>query len=143
MASNLAFEPQISLGKAFILEGLQSADYSISSTFSGRTNESPPVFYRTSSPLEPLPCFLLLQFKIMQSRATGIADHILPLSDLFSLTPQSPHVNHFIVVFDAGDILSILHSSHGRGCSQTVGERRQRSDSRRLQNGRNVPLGAI
>ena len=48
----------------------------------GRTNESPPVFYRTSSPSGPLPCFLSLQFTIMQSRATGIADHILPLGDL-------------------------------------------------------------
>ena len=46
------------------------------------TNESPPVFYRTSSPSGPLPCFLSLQFTIMQSRATGIADHILPLGDL-------------------------------------------------------------
>ena len=47
-----------------------------------RTNKSPPVFYRTSSPSRPLPCFLLLQFKIMESRATGIADHILPLGNL-------------------------------------------------------------
>ena len=47
-----------------------------------RTNESPPVFYRTSSPSGPLPCFSL-QFTITQSRATGIADHILPLCDLF------------------------------------------------------------
>ena len=48
-----------------------------------RTNESPPVFYRTSSPSGPLPCFPSLQFTIRQSRATGIADHILPLGDLF------------------------------------------------------------
>ena len=41
-----------------------------------------PVFYRTSSPSGPLPCFLSLQFTIMQSRASGIADHILPLGDL-------------------------------------------------------------
>ena len=37
-----------------------------------------------------LPCFLSLQFTITQSRATGIADHILPLGDLlavFSLPP--------------------------------------------------------
>merc|ERR1711942_255617 len=47
-----------------------------------RTNESPPVFYRTLSPLWPLPCFPSLQFTIMQSRATDIADHILPLGDL-------------------------------------------------------------
>merc|ERR1712074_523722 len=51
----------------------------------GRTNKSPPVFYRTSSPSGPLPCFLLLQFKIMESRATGIADHILPFGDLLDL----------------------------------------------------------
>ena len=48
----------------------------------GMTNESPPVFYRTLSPSGPLPCFLSLQFTIMQSRATGITDHILPLGDL-------------------------------------------------------------
>ena len=45
------------------------------------TNKS-PVFYRTSSPLGLLPC-LSFRFTIMQSRATGIADQILPLDDLF------------------------------------------------------------
>ena len=40
-----------------------------------------PVFYRTLSPLGLLPC-LSFQFTTMQSRATGIADHILPLGDL-------------------------------------------------------------
>ena len=49
----------------------------------GRTNESLTLFYRTSSPSRPLPCFLSLQFTIIQSRATGIADHIMPLGDLF------------------------------------------------------------
>merc|ERR1711951_46329 len=54
----------------------------------GRMNESPPVFYRTSSPLGPLPCFLSLKFTIMQSRAKGIADHILPLGNwLFAYIP--------------------------------------------------------
>ena len=48
-----------------------------------RMNKSNPVIYRTSSPSGSLPCFLSLQFTIMQSRATGIADHILPLGDLF------------------------------------------------------------
>ena len=51
----------------------------------GRTHESPPVFYRTSSSLGPLPCFPLLQLTITQSRATGIAVHILPLGDLVIL----------------------------------------------------------
>merc|ERR1712074_436580 len=51
----------------------------------GMTNESPPVFYRTSSPSGPLPCFISLHFTITQSRATGIADHILPLGDLLRL----------------------------------------------------------
>ena len=37
------------------------------------------------SPSGPLPCFPSLQFTITQSRATGIADHILPLGDLFRL----------------------------------------------------------
>ena len=54
-----------------------------------QTNESPPVFYRTSSPLGPLPCFPSLQFTITQSRATGIADHILPLGDLFRPAEKS------------------------------------------------------
>ena len=51
----------------------------------GWANKSPPVFYGTLSPLGPLPCFLSFQFTTMQSRATGIADQILPLGDLFSL----------------------------------------------------------
>ena len=45
----------------------------------------PPVFCRTSSPSGLLPCFPSLQFTITQSRATGIADHILPLGDLLDL----------------------------------------------------------
>ena len=48
----------------------------------GWTNESPPVFYRTLSPSGPLPC-LSFRFTTMQSMATGIADHVLPLGDLF------------------------------------------------------------
>ena len=36
------------------------------------------------SPSGPLPCSPSLQFTITQSRATGIADHILPFGDLFS-----------------------------------------------------------
>ena len=43
------------------------------------------MFYRTSSPSGQLPCFLSLEFSILQSRATGIADHILPLGDWFLL----------------------------------------------------------
>ena len=49
-----------------------------------RTNKSPPEFYRTLSPLGPLPC-LSFQFTTMQSRGTGIADHILPLGDLLNV----------------------------------------------------------
>ena len=49
----------------------------------GRTDKpKSPVFYRTLSPLGPLPC-LSFWFTTMQSRATGIADHVLPLGDLF------------------------------------------------------------
>ena len=48
----------------------------------GLTNKSPPVFYRTLSPSGLLPCLPSLQFTITQSRATGIADHILRLDDL-------------------------------------------------------------
>ena len=52
----------------------------------------PPVFYRTSFPSGPLPCFISLHFTITQSRATGIADHILPLGDLLRLLllPRCP-----------------------------------------------------
>ena len=49
-----------------------------------RMDKSPLVFYRTLSPSVPLPCFLSLRFTAMQSRATGIGDHILPLGDLLS-----------------------------------------------------------
>ena len=42
------------------------------------------MFYRTSSPSAPLPC-LSFQLSTKQSRASGIADHILPLGDWFSL----------------------------------------------------------
>ena len=60
----------------------------------GRTDgQIPPEFYRTSSPLGPLPCFLSLQLKIMQSRATGIADHILPLGDLLPIIPGQKNAN--------------------------------------------------
>ena len=58
-------------------------------------NESPPVFYRTLSPLGPLPCFLSLQFTNMQSRATDIADHILPLGDLLVI---SFVINNFCII---------------------------------------------
>ena len=44
------------------------------------------VFYRTSSPSGPLPCFLSFWFTMKRSRATGIADHILPLGNLLALT---------------------------------------------------------
>ena len=50
----------------------------------GSNKQKSPVFYRTLSPSGPLPC-LSFQFTTMQSRATGIADHILPLGDLLDL----------------------------------------------------------
>ena len=52
----------------------------------------PPVFYRTSSPLGLLPCFLSLHLTITQSRAMGIADHILPLGDLLGSGPEGDEV---------------------------------------------------
>ena len=72
------------------LSGLKSALSGLKSTFSGLKSALSSL---ESSPSGPLPCFLSLQFTIMQSRATGIADHILPFGDLFRpLTPQiSPH----------------------------------------------------
>ena len=40
----------------------------------------------------PLPCFPSLQSTIMQSRSTGIADHILPLGDLLDqILDQTSH----------------------------------------------------
>ena len=73
----------------------------------GQTNESPLVLYRTLTPLGPLPCFLSLQFTIMQSRATGIADHILPLGELLSSLFLS-----FLVFFhsqkEVDNLLSLL-----------------------------------
>ena len=48
------------------------------------------MFYRTSSLLGPLPCFPSLQLTITQSRAKGIADHILPLGDLLTLQSEPP-----------------------------------------------------
>merc|ERR1711911_455967 len=69
------------------------------STPSGRTNESPPVFYRTSSSSGPLPCFPSLQFTFTQSRATGIADHILPLGDLFLIGCYRLQQNYFLVFY--------------------------------------------
>ena len=76
-----------------------------------RTNESPPVFYRTSSPSGPLPCSPSIQFTITQSRATGIADHILPLGDLFErfelTAPAHPHASR-VAVYPA--LLMILLS---------------------------------
>ena len=48
-----------------------------------RTNKSPLVFYRTSSPLGPLPCYPSPTITYIQSRAKGIADHILPLGNWF------------------------------------------------------------
>ena len=51
----------------------EQADFRPERVWGGRTDG------RTSG---PLPC-LSFQFTIMQSRATGIADHVLPLGDLF------------------------------------------------------------
>ena len=58
-------------------------------------NESPPVFNSILSPFGPLPCFLTYRFTTMQSRATGITDHILPLGDLLSffIGPSKDHTS--------------------------------------------------
>ena len=39
------------------------------------------MFYRTSCPSGPLPCYPSPTITNRHSRATGIADHILPLGD--------------------------------------------------------------
>ena len=57
---------------------------SVIKCLSGRTNESPSVFYRTSSPSGPLPFFPSLTFTIMQSRATGILTTYCPWATDYS-----------------------------------------------------------
>merc|ERR1711911_198216 len=57
----------------------------------GRTNESPPVFYKTLSPSGPVPCYPSPTITNIRSRATGIADHILPLGDWFVFCILSRH----------------------------------------------------
>ena len=42
-----------------------------------------PMFYRTLFPSRPLLSFPSLNITIMQSRATGITDHLLPLGNRF------------------------------------------------------------
>ena len=74
----LSFHPSIRLFPQ-ALSGLKSV---LTDSRPERVDFSPPVFYRTLSPSGSLPCFPSLQFIITQSRATGIADHILPLGDL-------------------------------------------------------------
>ena len=49
-----------------------------------QTNESPPVFYKTSTPLGPLPCYQSPTITNIYSRAMSIADHVLPLGDWFT-----------------------------------------------------------
>ena len=71
--------------------GVQSTDGQTDRRMNEWKNES-PVFYRTSSPLGPLPC-LSFRFTSMQSRATGIADHILPLGDLFFVVVSALLIN--------------------------------------------------
>ena len=58
-------------------------------------NESPPVFYRTSSPLGPLPCFLSLQFTIMQSRATGMLSTYCPWATCYVYFEMKKILGHF------------------------------------------------
>ena len=61
------------------------------------------------SPLGPLPCFLSLEFLIMQSRATGISDHILHLGDWFrskisllrpKINPLQPKISPLIPIIN-------------------------------------------
>ena len=65
--------------------GPQWALFSAWSIDEGWTNENPPVFDKTLSPSGWLACSLIHKFTIMQSGATGIANHILPLGHWFSL----------------------------------------------------------
>ena len=50
----------------------------------GRTDaQISPVFYRTSSPLGPLPCLLPNRPHSVDGQGKGTADHLLPLGDWF------------------------------------------------------------
>ena len=78
LASNWAFQvsnqtsqvsKQASLASNWASQSISLLQYLVL----GRMNESPPVLYRTFSPLGPLPCSPSLKLTITQSRATGIA----------------------------------------------------------------------
>ena len=86
--SQALHQPSLTSYKA--IQGPQSVLFSPSTNL-GRTKEGSPVFYRTLSPLGPLPYFLSLKFSIKQSRAMGIADHILLLGDWIITAPAHPH----------------------------------------------------
>ena len=89
-------KPQISPPRPWIsrlsLKIALSDFESVLKGLSGRTKESPPVFYRTSFPSGG-PCFPSLKFSIMQSRAMGNADHILPLGDWLYIGEQTTGMN--------------------------------------------------
>ena len=57
------------------------------------------LLYRTSSPLEPLPCFLSLTNTIIHIRVTGIGDRILTMGNWLNAASRAP--------------FWILHSSNG------------------------------
>ena len=59
----------------------------------GRTNKSPPVFYRTSSPSGPLPCFLFNFKHNLLRQGMGTADH-LKLWRIFELKKVSRILVH-------------------------------------------------
>ena len=64
-----------------------------------QTNKSPPMFYRTlhRSLRGHYPAPPKLNFIILQSRAAGIADHILPLGNWFrpEICPSKPEIGPF------------------------------------------------
>ena len=96
-----------------------------------RTNKSPPVFYRTLSPSGLLPCFPSLQFTIKQSRAMGIADHILPMGDWFKVAPKqfatfgltSNAVNHDFFVISLLRLLQLVSNCFQHRFKQLVIQR--------------------
>merc|ERR1711989_230454 len=55
-----------------------------------------PVFYRTSSPLGPLPCLLPNCHFNVDGQSKGTADHLLPLGDWFLLS--------FLLCWRKGDL---------------------------------------
>ena len=85
-------------------------------------DKSPPVVYRTLSPSRPLPCYLSLQFLIVQCKAMGITDHILPLGSLFFIVVISKGCIHLYSNFSGRELGDMIPKSQiWYPCSNDLG----------------------